>query len=133
MEASVLGDGPHHLESGWTLWYDKRQDKRQDKKPQGPTPEGNWDSNLKDVFTFSTVEDFWRYYNHIQKPCVVAMNANYHLFKENIKPMWEDPANKDGGKWILNLNQLKGADRALLDRYWENLVRAFAVHCLWYD
>ena len=24
-----------------------------------------------------------------------------HLFKEGIKPTWEDPQNKSGGKWMV--------------------------------
>eukprot|EP00299_Pterocystis_sp_00344_P003471 c14229_g1_i1.p1 GENE.c14229_g1_i1~~c14229_g1_i1.p1 ORF type:complete len:205 (-),score=38.69 c14229_g1_i1:308-892(-) len=104
-------EGPHPLERSWTWWYDKRQ--------QG-APDAQWDSNLKDLGSFSTVEDFWRFYNHVEKPGKVPLGANYHLFKSEIKPMWEDDANKHGGKWVLNLQ----TDRALLDRYWENLVLA---------
>ena len=31
------------------------------------------------------------------------MNSNYHLFKEGIEPMWEDAANKEGGKFVLTI------------------------------
>ena len=26
--------------------------------------------------------------------------GNFHLFKDGIKPMWEDEQNKNGGKWV---------------------------------
>lgn len=34
--------------------------------------------------------------------------TNLKIFKEGIKPMWEDDANYNGGKWVfLSSNQLK--------------------------
>ncbi|KAF9916392.1 eukaryotic translation initiation factor 4E, partial [Linnemannia zychae] len=42
-------------------------------------------------------------YNNIMKVCDLAISSNYHLFKQGIKPMWEDPANKNGGKWSIQL------------------------------
>jgi translation initiation factor 4E len=41
----------------------------------------------------------------------LSHNSNYHLFKEGIEPMWEDPQNKDGGKFVLTLpkqNRMEG-------------------------
>ncbi len=29
------------------------------------------------------------------------MYSNLRLFKEGIKPLWEESANKEGGKWVL--------------------------------
>ncbi|CCV00172.1 unnamed protein product [Malassezia sympodialis ATCC 42132] len=57
-------------------------------------------------------------------------NANYHLFKQGIKPMWEDPANANGGRWVITLRdrgQSAGshaAHEALVDRTWMWLVLA---------
>jgi translation initiation factor 4E len=61
------------------------------------------------------------------KPSKMDNNANYHLFKKDIKPMWEDPANMRGGKWILSV---KGGDKSVLDQYWENLVLALVGETL---
>ena len=30
-------------------------------------------------------------------------NTDYMLFRKGIRPEWEDPANKDGGKWVVTL------------------------------
>lgn len=47
-----------------------------------------------DIFLlFYQVELFARYFNWIEKPHRMENSANYHLFKDGIKPMWEDPAN----------------------------------------
>ena len=53
------------------------------------------------VSTFDTVEDFWALYNHIQTPSGLNHGSDYYLFKEGIKPMWEDPQNVDGGRWLM--------------------------------
>lgn len=42
--------------------------------------------------------------------------------QEGIEPLWEDPANEQGGKWVLTLK-----DELLLDKIWEELVRLSAV------
>ena len=39
--------------------------------------------------------------------------------EQGIKPMWEDPANERGGKWVLNV---RNNDKHILGHYWENLV-----------
>jgi translation initiation factor 4E len=31
--------------------------------------------------------------NNLRLPSQLHKNANYHMFKNGIKPMWEDPAN----------------------------------------
>lgn len=33
-------------------------------------------------------------------PESLEFNADCHLFKTGIKPMWEDAANARGGKWL---------------------------------
>ncbi len=46
------------------------------------------------------------------------MNSDIHLFHEGIKPVWEDPANAAGGKWIIRLK------KGLVNRLWEHLALA---------
>jgi len=104
----------HPLEYEWTFWYDKRP--QQQKRVRGE--QESYESNLRDIGTFGTVEDFWRYYNHMVKPSKIENNSNYHLFKKGIKPMWEDSANAKGGKWVITM---KG-DRSLADSLWENVI-----------
>jgi len=107
-------NGLHPLENEWTLWYDKRP--AVNKRTRGE--KDNYESNLAQLGSFGFVEEFWRYWNHIVPPSRMELNSNYHLFKKGVKPMWEDPQNSNGGKWILTV---KG-NRAAIDRYWENLV-----------
>jgi translation initiation factor 4E len=56
------------------------------------------------------------------KASQLAAGSNYHLFKEGVQPMWEDPANEKGGKWVAQLFKAKKADKDL-DSLWLSTVR----------
>jgi len=94
----------HPLQNKWTLWYFKN-DRAKD-----------WESNQKQVITFSTVEDFWALYNHIENASKLGNGCDYSLFKEGIKPMWEDAHNEHGGKWLLQMD--KRSRMNVLDVVW---------------
>jgi translation initiation factor 4E len=64
------------------------------------------------------VEHFWRIYNHMQRPNEFKTTTDFHLFKNGIKPTWEDPQNERGGKWMVRLK------KGLASRYWEEVVLA---------
>lgn len=59
--------------------------------------------NMKQVYTFSTVETFWQLFNNIPKSSDLKHRANYRMFKNHIQPMQEDPANSAGGAWIISV------------------------------
>jgi hypothetical protein len=59
----------------------------------------NWEDKLQKVNTFGTVEDFWRLVNNLAPPSKLPLSSNYHMFKEGVKPAWEDAFNAQGGKW----------------------------------
>lgn len=67
-------------------------------------------------------------YNNILAPTKLAIGSNYHLFKEGIRPMWEDPINAKGGKWIFTNARSR---KARLDECWLNVVRGRLVSHLW--
>eukprot|EP00743_Colponemidia_sp_Colp-15_P001559 GILK01001703.1.p1 GENE.GILK01001703.1~~GILK01001703.1.p1 ORF type:complete len:295 (-),score=43.93 GILK01001703.1:71-955(-) len=103
--------GPKHkLHNAWCFWFTK--------KTSGPRTKESYESNIKKVGSFDSVEDFWACYGHLIRPNDLPASSDYHLFKEGIKPMWEDPANKTGGKWMLRLK------KGLASKYWEDLVLA---------
>jgi translation initiation factor 4E len=58
-------------------------------------------------------------YNNLRKPTELTTGSNYHLFKEDIFPEWEDARNVKGGKWVFTPRA--GQD---LDEIWLNTVRA---------
>uniref|UniRef100_G3MSR1 eIF-4F 25 kDa subunit n=1 Tax=Amblyomma maculatum TaxID=34609 RepID=G3MSR1_AMBMU len=103
--------GEHRLQFAYSLWFSKRA-------PGNKPNNQRYDQNLKLVCTFDTVEQFWRHYSHLIRPSEMSGHSDYHLFKEGIKPMWEDEANRTGGKWIVRLR------KGLASRCWENLILA---------
>ncbi|KAF9148011.1 Eukaryotic translation initiation factor 4E type 2 [Mortierella sp. AD010] len=56
------------------------------------------------------------------KTCDLSISSNYHLFKQGIKPMWEDTANKHGGKWSIQLPRNKTMND--IDGIWLNTMLA---------
>ncbi len=72
------------------------------------------------VVTFGTVEDFWAVYNHIELASRLGAGSDYSVFKKGIKPMWEDDKNKNGGRWLLNLD--KKMRMTTLDSAWMEIL-----------
>ncbi|KAG8198269.1 hypothetical protein JTE90_021525 [Oedothorax gibbosus] len=104
-------DQEHRLQFQYVLWFSHRPGGKQNNVQP-------YDENLKLVAAFDTVEKFWDVYGHLIRPSEMAVHSDFHLFKEGIKPMWEDEANKDGGKWIVRLK------KGLASRCWEDLMLA---------
>lgn len=78
----------------------------------------SYEKSIKDLGEFKTVQGFWRIYNHLIRPNDLSNSMEYHLFKAGIKPMWEDPANRKGGKWTVRVR------KGISSRYWEDLILA---------
>ena len=67
--------------------------------------ENKYESQLKKLSEFDTIEDFWAIYQHLKNPDNCQPGIEFHLFKESIKPIMEDESNKNGGKLILKCNK----------------------------
>jgi translation initiation factor 4E len=77
-----------------------------------------YESSIHFINKVNTVEEFWGTYNYLKRPNDLSSTTDYHIFRDGIKPTWEDPANAKGGKWILRL------PKGLASRYWEEVVLA---------
>jgi len=97
----------HPLQNSWTLWFFKPDKVDRNKK---------WEDCQRSIITFNTVEDFWALYNHIELASKLNAGCDYSLFKEGVKPMWEDDRNRRGGRWVINLNKSQRA--TMLDNFW---------------
>ncbi|GLH09776.1 hypothetical protein R5R35_012565 [Gryllus longicercus] len=81
----------HPLQHSWTWWF-YETDKTK-----------SWDENLKAITSFQTVEDFWSVYTSVKPASRLSHGCDYCVFKEGITPMWEDKANRRGGRWLMIL------------------------------
>uniref|UniRef100_A0A1A9ZU78 eIF-4F 25 kDa subunit n=1 Tax=Glossina pallidipes TaxID=7398 RepID=A0A1A9ZU78_GLOPL len=93
----------HPLQNTWTLWYLENDRTK------------SWEDMQNEIMSFDTVEDFWSLYNHIKPPSDIKIGSDYSLFKKGIRPMWEDAANKKGGRWVITLNRSPKTD---VDNLW---------------
>merc|ERR1712038_274651 len=103
-------EGEHKLQYCYCLWFSR--------KNPGKTPVAKYEDQIKAIGAFSTVEQFWAFYSFMVRPGELTGHSDIHLFKHGIRPMWEDKANKNGGKWIVRLR------KGLASRCWENLILA---------
>lgn len=77
-----------------------------------------YEKTLHAIAGFSNAEDFFSVYRHLKRPSTLPLVSDYHIFKNGIRPVWEDDENRKGGKWIVRLK------KGVADRYWEDLVFA---------
>lgn len=59
--------------------------------------------------------------NNIAKTSELAIKSDYHLFKDGVRPEWEDPQNKHGGKWAY---QFKDKKAVPIDELWLHVMLA---------
>lgn len=101
---------PHLLKDTWTFWY----------RPPISKAHGyiEYEKTLHGIANVGTVEDFWSIYRHLKRPSALPVVSDYHLFKKDIRPIWEDEVNRKGGKWVVRMK------KGVADRYWEDLLLA---------
>jgi len=98
---------------------------------------GNYSDATHKVASLNTVKGFWKYWNHLPQPSELLHNKKFvreaedgsgaqnvvdaiMIFRDAIKPEWEDKVNMHGGHFQF---QLKGTIPAgQVDEYWNNLV-----------
>jgi len=98
----------HNLKHTWDLFY----------RPPANTRIADYEKSIVKVALIGTVEGFWSVYTHLKPPSALPTVSDYHIFKHGVRPVWEDEANKRGGKWIIRLK------KGVADRYWEDLLLA---------
>ncbi|KAL7314162.1 eukaryotic translation initiation factor 4E [Mucor circinelloides] len=103
----------HPLQNTWTLWFDN---------PGKKASAQSWADNLKEIINIDTVEDFWSTFNNVAKVNHLGPSSNYHLFKQGIRPEWEDEANAEGGKFGIQFPKNKAGDA--INEYWMYLLLA---------
>lgn len=64
-EAKAMAPPPprHPLEHSWTFWFDN---------PSAKSKQQAWGSSIRPIYTFSSVEDFWRYFPFYHFVCLFS-------------------------------------------------------------
>ncbi|KAI9763302.1 MAG: hypothetical protein M1840_000784 [Geoglossum simile] len=89
---------PLPLRHIWQFWSDKHAPNA------GSDKSSSYEERLKPLETVSTIKVFWEILNNVE-PSRMYLKDSYHFFKKGVKPIWEDPRNKDGGCWTFRVNK----------------------------
>lgn len=111
----------------WTIWEQANQ--------SSDAKAAQYSDATHKVASFSTVKGFWKYWNHLPQPSELLDGKKFvretgegartvvdalMLFREGIKPEWEDVANATGGHFQFQLKA--GLGGGCVDEYWNNIV-----------
>jgi len=77
--------GDSHLHSSWTVYFHHPDDTKWD------------DKSFKVYSVINTIQDFWFCYRSLPPDGFCA--GMFFMMRDDIKPLWEDPRNRDGGCW----------------------------------
>ncbi|KAJ2553052.1 hypothetical protein EV175_003078 [Coemansia sp. RSA 1933] len=106
---SEIKSGEHPLQFAWSFWFMHRAPGHKI---------DDYEAAMIKVATFGTVESFWATYSHLRRTDQVPTITDYHMFRAGVRPVWEDPENVAGGKWMIRLK------KGISPRMWEKLAIA---------
>lgn len=64
----------------------------------------NFESSLQKLCTLKTIENMNYFLKFVNFEKIESI-TDICIFKEGIEPLWEDPSNINGGKWIIKLKR----------------------------
>mmetsp|Transcript_32758 Transcript_32758/g.84974 ORF Transcript_32758/g.84974 Transcript_32758/m.84974 type:complete len:219 (+) Transcript_32758:14-670(+) len=112
------------LKHTWNFW---------EQLNQGAQGKSGYAESTRKFGTCSTVEEFWSMFSDVPQPSQLFENRmarvtpdgaaaldGVMLFKDGVRPEWEDPANAAGGHFQVQLLPSLGA--ATIDEFWNNIV-----------
>ncbi|OXA49987.1 eukaryotic translation initiation factor 4E type 3-B isoform X2 [Folsomia candida] len=93
---NIYSTDPIPLNNPWTFWVDKTE--------RGVNLE-QYNSNLRCIYTFYTVQRFWAVYYNIPKPSDLQPRSSLHMMRDDRKPVWEEEYNCKGGTFRLRVQK----------------------------
>jgi translation initiation factor 4E len=114
------------LRCEWSIWEQIMQ--------QSDSKASQYSDATHKIATFGTVKNFWRYWNYLPQPSLLLDGKKFvreqadgrsvvnaiMIFREGIKPEWEDASNARGGHFQFQLRPALGGGK--IDEYWNNIV-----------
>lgn len=94
----------HTINCEWSLWYYEKEAGK------------SWEQCFHEVAAIKSIEEFWILFNSIKLPTDINEGCNYALFRNGVRPMWEDDHNRNGGRWVIALE--KRVDNDEVNRLW---------------
>lgn len=85
----------------WNIWYHHCKD--------------DWTiDGFKNIYTIKNAEDFWKLYNNWES-IGGLLTKHFFIMKDNVKPIWEDKENMNGGCWSYKIYDTQAP------KIWEDL------------
>jgi translation initiation factor 4E len=103
-DKNIPGPNKTKLENKFSFWY-RIDDIIQYQLQKQALDKKEYEVQVKKIAEFDSVEDFWGIFQHLRKPDSCRAGIEYFMFKEPIKPMWEDENNKNGGRISIKLRK----------------------------
>jgi len=94
--ANILSE-PVVLENSWSFWFDRYLG-------PGLTVE-EYASSLCNLGSFHSIQNFWRWVNNLPPTCKLGPRTSYHVMKQNVRPLWEDDENVNGGTFTFKVSK----------------------------
>lgn len=112
------------LAKEFVIWFTSPKEQpppepKQDQNNRKKIPNSKYDETILEVGVFHTALEFWQYYSHMIRPSLLPPQTAFSFFQKGIKPMWEDPSNAHGGRFMIRLK------KECSNKCWEDLVLAF--------
>ena len=93
------------LENKFSFLYRIDENNYQYQTPNKVMDKEKYEVQVKKIAEFDTIEDFWGIFQHLRKPDSCKPGIEFFMFKEPIKPLWEDENNKNGGRFSIKLKR----------------------------
>ena len=78
--------------SKWNVWIHKSSN-------------SDWDiSSYEKIYTITNISTFWRFFSNYQM--IDKIDNQIFIMRDDIKPIWEDNANKNGGTCSIKFNYI---------------------------
>ena len=92
------------LPNKFSFWYRISEDLYQT-QPKQHIDKKEYENQVKKIAEFDTIEDFWAIFQHLRKPDSCKPGIEFQMFKDPVKPLWEDENNKNGGRITIKLRR----------------------------
>lgn len=98
-----------NLPSAYDLWLFDVNDATE-------TNETTFFDKIRKSIRISTLNDLTTFHSRFKKPKDMSGGCEVYFFKENIRPLWEDEKNLEGGSFFLHIK------KTFANKIWENLL-----------
>eukprot|EP00759_Apiculatamorpha_spiralis_P007404 PhF_6_TR14495/c0_g1_i1/m.23045/K03259/EIF4E; translation initiation factor 4E len=99
------------LSKPYTLWFYQRSNSKQ-------VRQSTFELSLRVIANVKTIEEFWGVYTRLIRPSAMPVGSDIYVFEQGVTPTWEDPINRNGGKYIIRTTK-EGTDYL-----WEEVLMA---------